>query len=328
MTARHDGFTLVELLISTAVMMVVMGVTFALINPAHGMFAAQPEAVDMQQRLRVCIDALTRDLRNAGAGTNRFAASVLPYRVGAANADSPGRYFADRITVMYVSPNSAQTRTADPVASLSPALSVAIDPGCPVGDLVCGFSKDMSLIVMDDAGAWDTFTVTDIQGSVLQLQHRGAQLSQTYPAGAFISQVVAFTYWLKTDAPAQTYQLMRYDGNQSDVPIADNVVGLTFEYFGEPPPGSGTAGLVKLTEGELTDGPWRPDAVSAGRYDADLLRVRMVRVTLRVQTANSTFRGPAGLWFVHGGASRGGERYLPDQEVTFDVAPRNFTADR
>ena len=71
-------------------------------------------------------------------------------------------------------------------------------------------------------------------------------------------------------------------------------------------------------------GPWRPDNASPGRYDADLLRVRRVRVTLRVQTANASYRGPAGALFARGGTSNGGERYVPDQEITFDVAPRNL----
>jgi len=43
-----------------------------------------------------------------------------------------------------------------------------------------------------------------------------------------------------------------------------------------------------------------------------------------VQIANRSYRGAAGPFFVHGGTSNGGERYVPDQEITFDVAPRNL----
>jgi hypothetical protein len=62
--------------------------------------------------------------------------------------------------------------------------------------------------------------------------------------------VAAFTYWLKTDTVAGTYQLMRYDGYQTDLPIAENIVGLSFEYYGDP-----TAPLLKKP---VTDpkGPW------------------------------------------------------------------------
>ncbi len=64
------------------------------------------------------------------------------------------------------------------------------------------------------------------------------------------------------------------------------------------------------------------------KFDADLLRVRQVRVTLRVQVANELLRGPAGVLFRHGGRSRGGERFIPDQEVRFDVSPRNMNLGR
>jgi hypothetical protein len=92
--------------------------------------------------------------------------------------------------------------------------------------------------------------------------------------------------------------------------------------------GDGNDGLVKLTEAQLTDGPWCPDATAPNRYDADLLRVRKVRVKLRVQVANPAYRGPTGTLFARGGTSRGGERYLPDQELKFDISPRNVNLGR
>ena len=64
------------------------------------------------------------------------------------------------------------------------------------------------------------------------------------------------------------------------------------------------------------------------KFDADMLRVRRVRITLRVQVANELLRGPAGQLFRHGGRSTSGERFIPDQEVRFDVAPRNMNLGR
>jgi hypothetical protein len=313
---RKNGFTLVEVLIATLISMVVLGATFTLLNPAQQTFAVQPELSDMQQRMRVAIDMLTKDLMMAGAGPysgpmtgplSRVFAPVLPYRLGTIGADAPGQFFSDRITLVYVPRTVAQTHTATPVASLSPLVSVSADPGCPIGDAACGIDKGMAVLVMDASGAWDTFTVSDVQGPAIQLLHRGAQLSKSYDSHAVFSQVATFTYWLKTDAAAQTTQLMRYDGNQSDVPIADNVVGLSFEYLAAPLSGALDRQPVKLSKAELMDGPWQPDAASPGRWDVDLLRVRVIRVTLRVQMANPSYRG-----------------LVPDQEITFDVAPRNL----
>jgi prepilin-type N-terminal cleavage/methylation domain-containing protein len=82
--------------------------------------------------------------------------------------------------------------------------------------------------------------------------------------------------------------------------------------------------LVHLTGAQLTDGPWCPDAASANRWDADLLRVRGIGVTIRVESANAALRGPASALFAHGGTSKSGNKWLPDLEVTFHVTPRNL----
>ena len=88
--------------------------------------------------------------------------------------------------------------------------------------------------------------------------------------------------------------------------------------------GSQTNALVQLTSAQLTDGPWCPDGASAKRWDADLLRVRRIGVTLRVESANAALRGPASVLFAHGGTSKSGNKWLPDQQVTFQVSPRNL----
>ena len=73
MTVRRlrgeSGFTLAEMLIASAIMLTVTAAVFSLMNPAQGIFKAQPEVSDMQQRLRVGVDTLTKDLVMAGAGT-------------------------------------------------------------------------------------------------------------------------------------------------------------------------------------------------------------------------------------------------------------------
>jgi len=94
------------------------------------------------------------------------------------------------------------------------------------------------------------------------------------------------------------------------------------------PLGAGSAALVMLDAARLSDGPWCPDAFSLNRYDADLLRVRRIAVTLRVETPLSALRGPASVLFARGGTSRTAIGWVPDQEVRFDVAPRNLNLGR
>jgi hypothetical protein len=100
------------------------------------------------------------------------------------------------------------------------------------------------------------------------------------------------------------------------------------EWLGPP-----ESGLVPLTSSMLTDGPWCPGAGAPNRFDADLLRVRRVRVRLRLQAGDPSLRGQVAstterAWFRVAGTARDPYRLVPDLEVQFDVAPRNLNLAR
>jgi hypothetical protein len=86
----------------------------------------------------------------------------------------------------------------------------------------------------------------------------------------------------------------------------------------------GAATLVRLNPSQLTDGPWCPDATNPHRYDADLLRIRSIGVTIRIESALTALRGPAGILFAHGGSSTDAGRWVPDRELRLDITPRNL----
>jgi prepilin-type N-terminal cleavage/methylation domain-containing protein len=396
---REHGFSLLELMIAMGIMLTVTASIFTLMNPTSGTFQAQPEVSDMQQRLRVATDTLYKDLVMAGAGAYQgansgsmifFFAPVMPFRQGTVNDDPPGTFRNDIITLIYVPPTTAQTslqRVNGNSLTNSAEIWVNADPGCPNGDPLCSFTEGMTMLMYDESGNYDTFTVTQVQDTgQLKLQHNNDKIqypnyksSQTDPLHpAKIVQANYFEYYLN----AATNQLMFYDGSGNpDVPIVDNIVGLNFEYYGDPQPpawvsptksvcddkgpcttygprpvptaaapatnpgncvfdtslipesllpalGVAGSGLVKLTAAQLTDGPWCPTAASVNRWDADLLRIRKIAVTVRVQAANAALRGPAGTLFAKGGTSNGGERFVPDQEIRFEVSPRNLNLGR
>lgn len=227
------GFTLNELLMASAIMLSVMAAIFGLVGPAQGTFQAQTEVSDMQQRLRVGVNALARDLLMAGA--------VMPYR--------EGRYDND------------------------PDIGVFYRP--------------------------DTITTLDLPSTTTITSH---------------------TYYLKSDIAVGTFQLMHYNGDETDLPVVDHVVTLEFQYFG--------VAQERLDPSLLQDGPWYPDDMDPKRYDVDLMKIRRVGVMLRVQAALAAMRGPAGILFVHGGTSTSAERYVPDRTIRFDVTPRNMNLER
>ena len=82
-------------------------------------------------------------------------------------------------------------------------------------------------------------------------------------------------------------------------------------------------GLARLPLPLLADGPWCPDAASPNRYDADLLRIRLVRITLRVRAQSPAVRGLDARLFSQPGGAREAARLVPDLEVRVDAALRN-----
>jgi hypothetical protein len=294
------GFTLIELLVAMLVSMVVIGALLRLVDPAQQILGPQLEAADLQQRVRVGVEVLRGDLLMAGADRTDGVASpfmqstpaVLPYRHGASGDDPASNIFyrPDTITVLYVASSADQ------------------------------------------------------------------------------SMLMSHTYYAKADATSGALQLMHYNGASGDFPVIDNVTHLSFAYFGDPRPPtnrphpgaaddpdpgdeypagencifsrmdgqpvprlpvrSAGVALVPLDASLLTDGPWCPNAITVNRFDADLLRIRQVRVRLRVQTGAAVFRGPAGALFSHAGTARNALRYVPDLDLRFDVAPRNLSAGR
>lgn len=354
------GFTLTELLISTMIMVVVTGAIFSIMNPAQGSGQVQPEVADLQQRMRIGSETLFKELVMAGAGPYQgsvtgslinFFAPILPRRTGRINPDptrGSASFHPDKITLAYIPNSYSQSYITDPMPNVSAELKVSQQPNCPQGQQLCGFSVGMGVIIFDASGNFDNFTITAVQNAAGHLQHRGQQFSIPYNAGATVSEINSFTFYLDRT----TNQLRRYDGNETDVPLVDNVADVRFEYFGDPQPprspkppagianclydiNGNYANLPVLTTADgslaplpasiLTDGPYCGGGTN--EFDADLLRVRKVRVMLRMQVASEHLRGGTD---IQGNARRsvGGERSVPDYIVAFEVAPRNLNLSR
>jgi hypothetical protein len=327
---REAGFSLVESLLSLVLMLVLTGAVFSLVNPSATASQTQPEAMDMQQRARVASDLLFRDLFMAGAGVyagpqtgalTNFFAPIIP-RIMGKNGDPYTTVKSDAVTISYIPNTYSQTTIRDPMPQPSSELKVEDMANCPKGEELCGFKDGMTLLIFDNLGHFDFFTVTNVQNSAGHLNHHQQDLSYAYQPGAIVTQAEAHTYYYD----AVNLQLRHYDGYLTDVPVVDNVVGVTFSYYGDPRPpvapkpvlgtanclydasGNLSGSLTTLTPqgGSLTelplsilnDGPWCGDGQN--RFDADLLRVKKVMVTLRMQSANDAFRASGGDFAVAG----------------------------
>jgi len=397
------GFTLVEALVATAIVVSVTAAVLSALNPARGAFRIQPEVADMQQRLRTGVDTLAHDLVTAGAGTSfgagpgslvGYFAPILPFRRGLDPAidDGAGVFKGDAITVLYVPPGGAQTTVRSDMSTASSLIAINAEPACPkdartgLMDPLCGFQPTITKgILFDGTGAFDMLRITsaDAISQTLDFQSAGhGALSKAYPGSTSdrlsrIVEISSHVYFVNSE----TRQLMHYDGFSTVTPVVDNVVGLEFEHFADPSPPAfvrpgkdqtvtygpsppkqdvaqapfspgenctwqvsggvqvsrlaflgGGGGLVKLTGSQLTDGPWCPDDANVNRYDADLLRIRKVRVMLRVQSGNESMRGSLAsgnnAMFVIRGTAASRSHTVPDRSVRFDVSPRNLNLGR
>lgn len=386
---RDRGFSLIEMIIATGITAAVVGTLFAIVQPAQGAFDTGLEAADMQQRLRVAVDALLRDLAMAGAGAYaggragpliRSFAPVLPFRQGPSRDEAPGTFRADAVTIISVPATAAQTTLAADLTPASLTLQAVPGPACAAGTNLCGFAPGMTVAVFDDTGNVDTFTIAAVSDAPAQLTlaaRPADSAGTTYARGSTVVEVRLHTYALKIDAAAQMFQLMHADGSgNADVPVVDHLVRLAFDYAGEPrppslseagtssygpaPPAPGTrtngypagencvfridettgqhvsrlaplsasAALTPLSAAQLTDGPWCPDESNGNRWDADLLRVRTIGITLRVEAALSALRGPAGTLFANAGTARAANRWAPDLEIRVQISPRNMNVGR
>jgi hypothetical protein len=346
MTSR--GSTLIELLVAMGLTTIVAAGVLALVQVAHETYASQPQSMDVQQRLRSAADQLRGDLAAAGtlpaasigSMVHRFP-PVVPYRIGTTSRDPELAYFSDRITVVGARERAIVTTVREALDFGQSGLLIDLDPGCPLGGSICGLEAGARAVVFDERGTFDLITVEGSSASVLQILPR--RLTKHYVAseGARVVAVEASTYYL--DRAAR--QLRRFDGHRGDFPIADEVVDLAFRYFGDPAPPSaprplaGEANclfaadgssllptltadpfaLVELMPAMLTDGPMCGD--SPNRYDADLLRLRQIRVTLRVQVTAESARGQDAAQHTNPGTANRATVIVADREVTFEVTP-------
>lgn len=335
MTRGSAGFTLAEMLVAMALTLAVVSAVAALAAQTDRLARAQPRVMDAQQRARVVAEALGRDLRLAGAGIDRgpmamtgitgplhhaFTA-VWPRRVGRLRADSPETARADVITLVYVPDTLVQTTlAADHPAS---AGQVALSP-CATG-AACRLARGATLALFDGQGRVDVLGVLGGADGWPDVRTLGASAGGFAP-GDTVAEVVIRSYYFDSASS----QVRVYDADGTDQPLVDEVTGLTFEYFGDPlpprrpRPGPGAANCLYAESGDLrpaatlavtdeglaalplamfADGPW----CGAGGtvFDADLLRVRRVRVVARLRASGP--RDP-----------------LPDYRVVLDVSPPNL----
>lgn len=304
MTAR--GFSLLEMVITTAIVSVVAAGGFRLIDAAHRLSYVGEESSDMMQRFRVAGGTLQAALVRAGAGTANDVSGGLAARVPAVVpsiiGDLPGVVRDDAMTVVYARQGAARTTIANALTGRATVFSINAEPGCPSADEACGLTPGDTVVVYDLSGHAGFFSITAVSGAGGTMEPQDASGDEiTYAAGSSIVAVERRSYFLRPDSSGRPYQLAAsLNGSSEATPVVDDVVALRFAYF---------------------DDAGAPLSVPLAALDP--LRIRTVAVTVRVEAAGDAFRGPAGALFLRGGTASDTSRTLPDFEMQFYVNLRS-----
>ncbi|MBW8896282.1 MAG: prepilin-type N-terminal cleavage/methylation domain-containing protein, partial [Acidobacteria bacterium] len=155
------GQGLIELLVATAIGLLVLGALLQFAVSAHTLTSVEGERADLQQRLRVALEMIRHDLMLAGAGPSRGPSrgplnaifpAVMPARVGVSGADPELSFHSDRISILYVPADAPQTRLISPMRSGASAVAIdGLAPGCRVMS-ACGFAPGMDVLIYEAPG--------------------------------------------------------------------------------------------------------------------------------------------------------------------------------
>ena len=350
------GLTLVELLVALAVSLVVCALAAVALAEAAAALAWQPAAGELSARAHAAMQSLAADIAAAGAGpvarlnpvdpgadvpaTHRLAAwlpPVLPRLVDLGGGDAEAVAASDRLTLLAIPDGAPQA-----VVERSPPQWVwRPGPTCPAAD-GCGFTAGRAVLRLQrELG----FRLAEVRGA----DPSGLVLTDaTAEADAALVAAVGLTSY-RFDRARGELQRARAEGRF--LALVDHVAAFDVELWGHAAPPRGprwtTGGdcvtaadgsprlaaiavpppaprLVRLEPGRLTDGPWCGTAPF--RFDADLLRVRRVRVRLRLEAEHDAQRGRDPRRFAAPGSAPGPAHEVADLDLAADVEPAAIEA--
>jgi hypothetical protein len=198
----EEGFTILEFIIASTVVLLVAGALAATAQPARRAFDRVPAELDLQQRGRTAIDAIAQQVR----------ASL------AASSD------VESLTVAVPMVHAGQgVVDAEQVSAASSLVLSTV--ACPNIKDVCGFTAGSLAIVMDATGR-DQFSVAAVSSGTRSVTP-GQALSHSYPAGAEVVAVDQYTFALEEQADG-SYTLIRRTAAGAVQPIVDFVSDLSF----------------------------------------------------------------------------------------------------
>jgi prepilin-type N-terminal cleavage/methylation domain-containing protein len=214
MTRAQEGFTVVELLVALAITLLIAGAIAGAVPHARETFDRLPAELEMQQRGRTAIDAMTQALRAAD-------------RISFASPDDNGGY--SELTAVIPMVNAARGVLALNQSTPGAPMTLALSP-CPSVTTLCGFSAGAIAMVADASDHFDVFVVASVDAAQRRITPNHA-LSRAYEAGSMLVQVEQNTFGLDQQADG-TYTLTRVTAAGAIQPMVDFISALSFTVDG------------------------------------------------------------------------------------------------
>ena len=207
------GFSLLELLIATAISALCAAAIAAVVPTLQAFFEQAPATIDMQQRGRTAVEAISHAVRAAD--------KVLLF-----DQDPVQEHFR-QLTTIAPTANAAQgvVEQDQPGPGGELLLSGARCPNVPD---VCGFVRGSIALIADASGRFDVFTVGSIDVAARSISP-GRPFEEPYAADATITEVDAHTFRLQAQ-PDGSSTLVRETGSGAVQPIVDRVSALRLEH--------------------------------------------------------------------------------------------------
>src|SRR4030095_9443162 len=189
-----QGFSVVELMISTAVLLVVMGAALSFFSRGQVVYTNERVTLDMVQDMRTVFDRFTNEIRMAGSG--------LP---------APRGGIEGTPTTLVVRGDFNNVSTI--ITSISPITVAGSTATFPVGT-TAGFASGQTISLINNLTgvsavakitAVDSTTITVDKDDLFPIES-GAQLTDdpatnSFPPGAIINVIERRTYSIITEGP-------------------------------------------------------------------------------------------------------------------------------
>jgi hypothetical protein len=282
------GFTTIELLIASTLLLVVTAAVAAMATPMRDAVERSLGRSDLTGGSRFVLQRLAADLREAGNPASAIAGgprldTLLPTVVALENLDSGATQSPGRAVRAVAVPHlAAQGVLRAAAATGTVFLQLDATRPCTAVGQACGFRPGMTALLYDAARVMVVAVASVADDRIVTL---AAPIAATFPPGAVLAAVTLTSYGLRPE-PDGSWRLVRVRSG-AEQPMLDHVVDIAIETVG-------------------------PDVTTVNR----------VNLRMRLEAASAALRGPAGYLFRRAGTSTRARLMVPDVELRVSVAIR------